>query len=63
MTRLEELIAANQKPGAGPISFKHAEDLLRQSKFDGPVTVHFRGGIPMRLEVGRPVSVELKEGT
>lgn len=63
MTKLEQLIADNQKKGAGPISFKYAEDLLRQAKFDGPVTVHWRGGIPRRIEVGRPVSVELKEET
>ena len=61
MTKLEQLIADHQRQGIGPISYKHAEELLRQARFDGSVVVHWRGGIPRRIEVGRPVTVELKE--
>ncbi len=48
--------------GAPPPSLQHVEDLLRQAKFDGPVTVHYRCGIPRRIEAGKPVTLELSEG-
>lgn len=59
-TKLEKLIA-DHPADTGPISLKHAEDLLRQARFDGPVTVHWRDGIPRKIELGKPVTVELKE--
>lgn len=59
MTKLEALIRAHQPPGAAPISYAHAEELLRQAKFDGPVTVHWRGGVPRRIELGKPLTVDL----
>lgn len=58
MTTIEEMI--RRGAGAvGPISLRFAEDLLRQAKFNGPITVHYRDGIPQKLELGRPVVVAL----
>lgn len=42
-----------------PISLKHIEDLLRQEKFTGSITFHYRGGTPLRVEAGRPLTVPL----
>lgn len=63
MSTLEALIERyrkDQPAGAAPISYKHVEDLLRQAKFDGSVTVHWRGGIPRRIEAGKPIAIDLK---
>lgn len=29
------------------------------TRYDGAVTVHFRGGVPMKVEAGRPIQVNL----
>lgn len=42
-----------------PISLRYVADLLRQERFTGPVTFHYVGGIPRRIEAGRPLTVEL----
>ena len=29
------------------------------ARYDGQIVIHFRGGIPMKIEAGRPASLEL----
>lgn len=42
-----------------PISLKHVEDVLRQTRFTGDITFHYRNGMPLRIEAGRPLTVLL----
>ena len=34
-------------------------NLLADQKFDGNITLHFRGGLPRKVELGRPVEIEI----
>lgn len=43
--------------GRLPATFTREElfDLARQHRYDGAITIHFRGGIPSAFDAGRPV--------
>lgn len=42
-----------------PARLSEVMDEARQTKFDGTLTIHYRGGVPRRVEAGRPDQVEL----
>ena len=43
-----------------PINLRRLLSLLKQAKFDGGVTLNFRGGRLQSAELGRPIQVELQ---
>lgn len=45
------------------INIPTAIDHARQTKFDGSLVIHFRGGVPLRMELGRPTQVDLEPPT
>jgi hypothetical protein len=38
-------------------------DLARAQRFDGSITIHFRGGEPVLLEAANPTRIQLSNGT
>lgn len=62
MSRLEEIIRKYQTGAEGaPLSRLLVEDLLRQSRYTGPVVTHWRNGVPCTIEAGKPVTVDIVE--
>lgn len=61
MSRLEQLLLPYLR-GQEVISLTKVEDLLRQVRFDGPVTIHYRGGVPRCIEAGKPIILKLDTG-
>jgi hypothetical protein len=41
------------------ISLRAFEDLLRRERYTGAVTYHYRNGVALRVEAGRPLTVGL----
>jgi hypothetical protein len=60
-TALERLIRQYSTPGSPPISLRHLEDVLRQARFNGAITYHYRSGIAVQAETGKPIRVALAQ--
>jgi hypothetical protein len=43
-----------------PLNLRRILSLLKQARFDGSITLHFRGGRPHTAELGRPIQIELQ---
>ena len=43
-----------------PLNLRRILSLLKQARFDGGVTLNFRGGRLQSAELGRPIQVELQ---
>ena len=53
---LEQLLTMNQ---ADPPSFAELLERLYAAKFQGPVVLHFAGGLPRTVEFPQPVKMTL----
>jgi hypothetical protein len=42
-----------------PVTLEEFLASLASSRYDGSVILHFRGGVPQRIEIGRPLMFPL----
>lgn len=65
MSRLAELLDQYRnlrRLGVTRPTIQQIELMLKAVRFDGPVTYHYRGGVPRIVEAGKPFLIEIGEG-
>lgn len=57
---LQKLLAG--LPQSDRLAFEQIWQVIYQTRFDGPVTFHCRGGVPHQVDLGSPVKLSICQG-